>query len=314
MCVSIGPTVFAKTIHGTYESGDGRHVTYYQNTVGAPASSAHAGKTASGPSRGRPGWNRDNWDFGDAPRGNALIIPLLGDFKTIKPVYLSRAKQVLKDIQEALTPKTRSLGGPMSFGVPFASKGVMTIEYDVYTIKVAERASLIPGAVEEVSPEKRPPLNQSLFDAFQKWYDAPIAVACFDPRKAGEAAPVAFSYIPFDSEVLFLYTLDGHDGSLPDFNAKVAVDHTLFAGSYHNEVDRRGPGEPVHYSDEISPELARQLPKKVCGAIVNRSMINGDVVLRASDVRKGIFKGLRALPPGAQTDPSRPKEFITSDF
>ncbi len=71
---------------------------------------------------------------------------------------------------------------------------------------------------------------------------------------------------------------------------------------------------PVYYRDAhsapgIAPGIAELLPKAVMGKVLRGDMINGDIIFRRSDLAAGEFKGLRALPPGAEQNGSA-AEFI----
>ncbi|MBY0359633.1 MAG: hypothetical protein K2W82_16630 [Candidatus Obscuribacterales bacterium] len=323
MCISIGPTSFSKTIHGAFEvrlGGQDRHAVFYQNTVGAPPQrqarriEPPAKFTEQGPRR-RPAWAQQgtpsNWAgpaSSNDPRGNALVIPLLGERESIQLIDLRNNRSCLKNIAEAVKPRSRGDLKSFSFSMN-VSKGVEVIEYDVYTVLLADHPTFIPEAVAQLPANKRPPLNAALFEALGRYYDSPIAVCCFDPEKAGEAAPVGFHYVPFDPEHLFLYTLDGHDGELPNLNAPVKLDHTLFVGSC-NRVQRSGAYVSVGYDESRSGAMGSLLLDSVMGTEVNREYLNGDVVFDLKEVRQGIFRGRRVLPPGAPADPSRKQEVI----
>lgn len=328
MCVSMGPIEFSNTIHGIFEvnvGGQVQHVVFYQNTVAKakakalPAGSPpqqFIGQPAGATSR-RPAWASQpggaaNWQLTEPATGNALIIPLLGDFSTVKLVDLSNNKSALKDIAEALTPRGRGAVSKsmLSFGDLGGMRGeVQVLDYDIYTIVIAECAGDIPRAVQAVPARKRPKAVQSIFDAFEAGYGTPIAVCCFDPEEGGEAAPVAFRYVPYDVDHLFLYTLDGHDGNAPDYNAQVKLDHTLFVGSYLMQG-----GLHIGYSEPIANELKPYMPTRIVGGVFSSTHQNGDVVFDAAEVRKGVFNGLRALPPGAPAQPGRRREFITLSY
>lgn len=325
MCISIGPTSFSKTIHGAFEvhvGGVDRHAVYYQNTIGAPPQRQ---RRSIAPPTGtprqflgrRPAWAQQgapsNWadpTSSNDPRGNALVIPLLGERETIELIDLRTNRSCLKNIAEAVKPQSRGLKS-LSFSLG-ATKGVEVIEYDVYTVLLADHPTFISEAVAQLPANKRPPLNPALFEALGRYYDSPIAVCCFDPEKAGEAAPVGFHYVPFDPDHLFLYTLDGHDGELPNLKVPVKLDHTLFVGScYRAGGHGTGAYVQVNYDEARSLPMSSLLLDSVMGTEVNNEYLNGDVIFSVKEVRAGIFRGRRVLPPGAPADPGRKQEVIT---
>src|SRR5262249_34681280 len=98
---------------------------------------------------------------------------------------------------------------------------------------------------------------------------------------------------------------DGHNGDVPELDAQVERDHTVFVGS-----DALVNGHDVFWQDEIPAELKPYLPARVLGKTLSTRTINGDLVFQAKDVRQGNFKGLMALPPYAPKSANRPKHFV----
>lgn len=325
MCLTLhGGTSLSATIHGIFEvlRGDTlKHAVFYQNKLAPTTRLRPHVVSAPSPRRpivlhndrfgaGAPAWASGGtvpgWDFGqpqaatsdNEPRGNALVIPLLGAFDSIELIDLSRNKQCLRDIAKTFEPRGRGaskgfdfLGGERTLG------RVQVLEYDIYTIVIAERASDIPQAVQQVPANKRPPLSQEVFDSLDKGYASPIAVCCFDPTAAGDAAPVGFLYTPFRPDFMFLYTLDGHDGKAPDLNARITLDHTLFVGS-HTHGMMSGIGSVIDYTEPVPRDLEGILLGRAMGCRVTDTYLNGDFVFRTEDVRKGLFNGVRTVPPG----------------
>lgn len=315
MCISIRPTEFGKTITGIYEAPGGWHVEFYQNTVGRPAPATRrrgAGLLSAEP-LGAPGnWADDapsavaipdNW-LDDEPRGNALVMPIFGDWDSIE--LLSGMKSVpnaLKDIRTALQPISKSLSFSLGGSRGARSADVVIEQYDVYTIVRASSPKLIPEAVKALPANVRPPINQPQFDALDLWYRinniaVPFAVCCFAEESAREAKPIAFKYRPLVPGFFSIYTLDEHEGGVPKLDAEVDLDHNVFVGSYRMAENA---GNPVHYSDNIPADLRPYLPTQVIGAAFEKGtrLVNGDIVISVEDVVAGRFNAYRALPPGA---------------
>lgn len=320
MCVSLRPAELSDTIVGTFEGQDGRRYLAYQNTArslvgggGAatsrkPAQTRRGSSGSRGSSRGRtiaprrPG----NWSFEDAETpalpstGNAMILPIPDALANISVIDTKTCPDFLKDIRTALTPVSRGFPAKRGGG-GFGADAVRIIQSGVYTVVLSESAAQIAAALKggAVAAEKRPQLDQDILDAYEDWYpDWSIAVCCFSNTDAKRANPLLFSFDPSrqDSEDYFYVpTLDAHDGKRPDLNAEVAVDHCIFVA-----VDGMSGGVPVSYADNAAPGIAAQLPDQVIGKTVKGRYVNGDVVFQRSDLEKGRFRGLRALPPGAE--------------
>lgn len=304
MCISLAPVQFGKTVTGMHEAEDGSHVVFYQNVVGAPTAKPASSTTRGGRRRSAsaakgaalPG----NWQVASKARGNALVIPLVtGDFGSVELLRgTAETPDLLRDIRRTLLPPQRRSRGSRSFGSD--SKGAVVIEqFDIYTIVRAENASAIPNAVKAVEARKRPPLNQELFDALESWYGCPFAVACFNTDDdQGESKPIAFKYQPLYPDVFMIYTLDGHDGGVPDLNAQVELDHTVFASTWRSKADA---GKTVRYSDDIPAELKPYVPERVVGRSLpaGTTMVNGDILVPIDSVAAGQFEAYRVLPPNA---------------
>lgn len=326
MCVSLQPAHFSDTIVGVFEDRTGRRYLAYQNTaanlVTRPAKPESTFLTRSGPANSaavpaahqtRSGAGKaDNWSFETAslpaalptitaPTGNALILPIADDMANIEVIDTSSCPKFLKDIRSAIMPRTRGdSDGLLSFST--RSKSVRIIEFDIYTIVIAENAGAIAKAIQSdaVSPSRRPALNPEIIEAYTRWYPGwAIAVCCFDNNEAQEGKPLLFSYEPSkqDPEYFFVPTLDSHDGKVPNLTGAVEVDHTIFVATADMK-DSLGPS--VYYSDDIAPTILERLPRKVVGKQLRGSLRNGDIVFRRSDLAAGQFRGLRALPPGAE--------------
>ncbi len=308
MCLSIAPVKFGKTITGLYEADDNTHVIFYQNAIGAtrlPISRSRRSPVLSltAPRGGTAKKELPkNWGSGkagsDAANGNALVIPLMTDnFDSVRLLReTAKTPSLLTDIRTVVQPVSR---GVLRKGIPFGTKGTDQVrieQFDIYTLVTASRASLIPDAVKAVPSNKRPPLNQAIFEKLEEWYDCPFVVACFDNAQAGESKPIAYAFEPRYPGQFLIYTLDGHDGTVPNLDETVTLDHAIFAGSY-----RSSKGRPVNYRDTIPAALKKYVPTHVVGDAfpVGTKLINGDILVHVDDVIEGNWAPLRVLPPNA---------------
>lgn len=242
--------------------------------------------------------------------GNCLIIPLQGSWESIHLLNTADTPSLLSDIE-------RDLGRPMvagsmeitgSWGAPAASsKRMVFLKFDIYDIVIAECASDIGKVIEQVDPAKRPQVNSEVFDAFEKWYQSPVAVCCFNSNEQGEAKPIAFAFQPSNPEKLSVYTLDAHDGKAPDPKAAVQLDHSVFVGSFLTPKEYTSR---VNYSDVIPDHLAPYLLHNVMGTQLQDYMANGDIVFDVAKVRQGYFQGKRELPPFAPSIPNSAPRII----
>lgn len=319
MCISVAPAAFGQTITGIHEAPDGSHVVYYQNVVGSPRGSS--GFVSSTRSSAPFNWlvpekagqsapqMPSNWEITDEPRGNALVIPLVtGDFGSVELLRgTGQTPRLLADIRKVLpAPLTRGIPNlSMAISLDTEKSMVVIEQFDIYTIVRAERASAIPQAVSMVDARRRPPLNAELFETLERWYDCPFAVACFNPADQGESKPIAFRYEPKYREVFMIYTMDAHDGGVPDLNARVGLDHTVFASTHDG---RRG--KEVRYTDSISTELRPYVPSHVVGRSMpeGTELLNGDILVSVESVRAGEFEAYRVLPPNA---PARKPQLLS---
>lgn len=280
MCVTMARAWLASTVLYAAEvdaGGERVHVLGYQNKV--------ANKTSPlARLMGKGG-------------GNAMILPFPaepGSMTRENVLDTEHCPNILQDMKRALEPMPRGRGltdAPHS-GAP----AVQVFTTGIYTVVLARDARAIPKALGRVPAEKRPGLNPQLFDAYAIWYpDWTIALCCFNNRQAALATPMLWWYRPREPDRLFAPALDCHTGAVPDLGAKVMVDHVVAFAS--PELGERG--EPVRYQDAIPPAVAPYLCGRVIGEGFHKRMPNGDFVCRVADVRRGLFKPQRALPPAA---------------
>jgi hypothetical protein len=227
--------------------------------------------------------------------GNCLIVPILGEWDSIRLLNTSSAPSILEDISNSLLRP--SFGAhPLPAPTGAFGGGIVFLQFDIYDIVLAQRASDIQRVLPQIAIEKRPKINDAVFEMFDRWYNCPLAICCFNQAASGKAKPLAFAFEPLYPDKLIVYTLDGHDGSVPALTKTVQLDHSIFVGSY---LMRANSCANVEYSDQVSSDLRPYLLDKVLGVDINVSMENGDVMFSTEAVRRGQFQGLRSLPPFA---------------
>ncbi|MBY0359723.1 MAG: hypothetical protein K2W82_17100 [Candidatus Obscuribacterales bacterium] len=314
MCVSLRPAHFSKTKGLTAEAKMGRktvHLLGYQNTVANTAGDSRSSPThrrqMTGPSRRRGGAADFGWD--DAPvkvksddsNGNAMLLPIPakpGTMSEDNVLDTSSAPNFLKNMETAISPRMRTLGGIRRGGRGADSmKKAIVFDHDIYTVVLASTPAQIAKALKQVPEHRRPPLNKEMFDAYAKWYKGwTFAFCCFDTVDEANAKPLLWWYEPSRPEFLFFPALDGHDGNVPNLQAEVTVDHALMVGC----TSDLKLGSTVDYTDAgMSAQLRTLLPRQVLGHQYNQKLPNGDFLFRVEDVRNSEFKPSRALPPGA---------------
>jgi hypothetical protein len=290
MCVSLAPANFSKTKGLAAETKRGRkivHLLGYQNTVGNPVH-RHGGRRSGGYSR-------------PAGVGNAMFLPIPakpGTMTEENVLDTSACPNILKDMERAiLPPPSRGggrRGGSLGKGLP---DSVRVFDHDIYTVVLASRAEDIPAALALVPEHKRPALNQSIFDAYARWYPGwTFALCCFNTEQEADAKPLLWWYEPLNKDLLFFPALDAHDGNAPDLRANVRVDHAIMVSS-HRMVE--GAGREVYYSDSVPAKLSALLPKQVIGRQHDQTMPQGDFVISVKSVREGTLDLRRALPKKA---------------
>jgi hypothetical protein len=328
MCISASSAIFSKTITGTWEvSVDSKikHVIWYQNRVGetekqTPESFEKSveqwiylqGDWFKGNTTGlrfsQLAVQEAKWRMaGGAPRrltdlvdeqgGNCLIIPLMGSWESIYLLNTADTPSILSDIATALR---RPDDQPLSLG-PDTSRGgahdrMVFLQFDVYDIVIAERASRIADVIGQIQTEKRPNVDSKVFAVLEDWYRCPVALCCFKKSEAAEAKPISFAFEPTNPDRLVVYTLDGHDGGPPDPSARVKLDHTIFVGSHCTPIKH---ATPIKYADKIPDHLRPYVLDHAMGLPLSLELINGDIVFDTAAVREGYFKGERLMPPFA---------------
>jgi hypothetical protein len=276
MCCSLHPANFSETLLYAAETelkGTLVHVLGYQN---------QAENLTTGP--------------------NAMLLPIPA--KTPmghgNAVDMRAAKNVLKDYQTAITPRTRSMSFSKGMRSDYDSLDeVQVFDHGSYTIALSQDASAIPGALDRVPVEKRPPGNQAIFDAYAKLYpDWSFALCCWDGSVKAE--PMLWWYEPKDTDSLFLPTLDAHDGRPPKVGHRVDVDHTVLVGSLLRPSGYNVWFTDFHGEKVTNDLLAPFLATRIVGKQIDQTMPNGDFRYPLDKLKTGQGGSVvRVPPPGA---------------
>ncbi len=240
---------------------------------------------------------------------NAMILPF-PSFKEMGPENCLETKDLkwmMKNMADAVQPpiqefsKSRRSMGSVRLG----SSRVITFESGAYTVVLADDAISIPAALDKVPEQRRPQINEEIFEAYSKWYpEWPIALCCFDSRQEVANDPMIWWYEPTDKETLFAPALDAHLGRAPDLSQKVAVDHTVIFGS--TETPR---GATVRFNKAVPSHIYPFIPNRVVGKSFKTVMSNGDFTVpleRLTNISarnsSADVKISRSLPPGAMSN------------
>lgn len=240
MCVTAAPAALASTVVYAHCLPSGRHVLGYANTA---------------------------INLSDGPNMMLLHVPT----SSLHPdalVDTSNAPNVLNDMVTALRPRS------LSRATMGASGGsVYVIAYGIYTVVMADQASLIPSALHQVPPSRRPRIDQRQLDLLdwydQLWPDWSFMACCFNNRDARRATPILLSYDPLWPGLLFAPGIDCHTGGIPDLDSHVHRDHWVIWGDPN--------GSPVSY--DLTPQggdVRSLLADRVTGQLLFGAMPNVD--------------------------------------
>ena len=271
MCISTGEAEFSGTmvycgrqhhpVHGLI------HVMGYQNT---------AVNLAGGP--------------------NAMLLHLPTRHLTPRN-FLSagRTGDVLRRMVAAVEPLTAEVEDMvwMSAEPP----PVQVFDHDVYTVLLAADPTMIPAALHQVPPHRRPNLAPDLLHFCAEHFpDHTIAVCCFDNADAQHAKPLLLWYSPIDPDQLTVPALDSHTGAAPDLDATVPVDHWVLLSTDQAPSDW---GEPVDYPKNMRHSLRSFLPTNVVGRHYGQGQVlpNGDFTISHRDLLTGDLDRITRLQP-----------------
>jgi hypothetical protein len=174
-----------------------------------------------------------------------------------------------------------------------AAVDVQVFEHDIYTMVLAPDATVLPSALHQVPPRKRPHLDPELLAFYSDHYPRhSMSLCCFDNAEAQRAKPLLLWYSPTEPDLLVAPALDCHTGGVPSFDVPVQADHRVAFGT-----DAAGPdwGYPIDYSPGMRRKLRQFLPDAVIGDVFHGLLPNGDFAITHDDVLAENFDGVHRL-------------------
>jgi hypothetical protein len=295
MCI----TAYAAQLSGTQivlgELADQTRYIIYKNNV-SPVS----GKEQP------PLENKDGWQT----FRNMMFWPVPGTFDTIQPVETKNLGSCLDDIEQALTPRTRSVVG--SRGISGGSGRVKIIETELYTLVIAENPNNIPAALDTNQMRIEGPSGagySTVLGTFAELYKSmPVAMMLFKNEEAASGAVlITYRSLPHLQEYYFAPTLDGH-GEL-DLGEWVDTDHMIAIKT------PAGKGQKVNYRSlsSVNTEARPYLPENVIGGKFQLALPNGDFWFqRKSVLDHGALCGMR-WAPGSYDQNDDTRWFLTGE-
>lgn len=274
MCVTMGPADLGKTKiymgEATHPQHGYLHVLGYQNQ----------------PINQRP----------NAQGGNAMLLhvpadePLMGG--NLIDMGDDRWLEALCEVMDRRNFEPARRGVSRSISPP----PVMVIEHGIYHVVLASVPTLIPDALEQVPAEKRPVLNQEIFE----WYAqhlprTNVVLACFNKRDATRdtqnretAPPIWLWYHPHDPRWLTAPGIDAHDGSPPDLRARVEVDSSIVIGTQQGHLKIGVGFEHIRERKVVPPAFEAFVPGRLRAGDFRAPHQNGDYLIDLTRVGEEI--------------------------
>jgi hypothetical protein len=157
----------------------------------------------------------------------------------------------------------------------------------MYTVGLAKGFNGVRDFLESLSEEKRPVVSEELKKFFEEKYAGwSFAVCVFDSNKAIDAQPIAFEYKPFENNLIYFPTMDGHDGGAPDENESVRTDHTFIYEHTGTMQRDKFIKEFVSLDAEV-PEFLQD--KKYRATLLKGHHKNGDTFIDANKMKDSDF-------------------------
>lgn len=230
-----------------------------------------------------------NEAVGHGPNAMVLPIPSIEPMGPDNVVDTKKYPRFLNDIVDST--KIQRLGKSRSDARAVAgqyfSLEAQVFESGSYTIVLADRTGQIPEALKRVSEDRRPEVSTRFLLGFSKLYhNHKIMICCWNGNVKAE--PMLCWYVPTDRDVLFIPTMDAHNGDAPNINAIVYTDHIVTVGS---AIKPTAAGKvKIRYNDTVPEDIANLLPQSARGLGLPSSMLNGDCFVKTSMV------GIDTLP------------------
>lgn len=241
--------------------------------------------------------------------GNCMIfaIPAISGSK-VEIIDMTDHHDLLDDYAKLFQERSRG----DSFGVKgllsLSDRSIEIVERGSYTVVIASQASDIPAALALVKPEKRPRVNQALFDGLDSLYGAweaeggkRFVIACWAGDIDPEPILLHYRPIPSFEGKHVLPGLDAHDGGVPVPGELVETDHTIIVG-LDDDNNEAYPKDADWDLRKVPADLRAKLPRLVIGRKVNDDLPNGDWVIPKDVTNVTLRRHLqeRVMPPGAK--------------
>lgn len=261
MCITINHAKLSKTKILSLALENGNHFISYSNSV----------KNLSG-------------------KPNAMILPIPG--RTYPELFHNT--ESYKDFMDEIIEKCDLIENYMGIqSKGMRSRGIDTelsfesFQLGMYSVGLSKNFQGIREFLNQLSEEKRPVISESLKEFFEEKYAGwSFAVCVFDSDQAIDTQPIAFEYEPFNYGFLYYPTMDGHDGSAPDLNAMVDVDHT-FIYEHIGKMTEKYYKTHVTLDAKVPYFLQDRKYRKVFSKGKAR---NGDTFVKHFDMREINFK------------------------
>ncbi len=208
----------------------------------------------------------------------AMLLPIPSDSPLTEDNFIDTSdfSDFLEDITQASKVHSRMLLGDntRSFSLSLSDDDALVVDRGDVTYVYAASFAGVVIALGRVREDRRPTFTQAFIDGCTALYNNPIAIACW----AGSAKmqPLMVWYVPSDSEIFRLPTMDSHDGAAPR-QIKVDTDHNLSVSAGEKN------GYVVKYSDLIPGNVRGLLPARVHGTKFEYKMDNGDCFVNVDD-------------------------------
>jgi hypothetical protein len=168
-----------------------------------------------------------------------------------------------------------------------------------YDVVIAPSARSIATVIGQVDEAKRPQLNNELYGQLDLLYPGfTFVLFCFSEDDKAKSGCAVVKYQPRTGleHLLYLPGLDGHNGKVE--TGEVELNNTLVVGSYR--MDANAFPREVSFTDPGLKQAHPYFLDRVIGKIIPKGTMapQGDFLFKLDDVRKGIFRAKRQLPPG----------------
>lgn len=239
--------------------------------------------------------------------GNAMLFALPASPGTVSAANLiavSDYPSFMQDYARAVSPQVLSDGmrrGGMrgTLGGAKSVEVVKNFDKGTYDVVIAGSAKAIATAIDQIDPAKRPIVNSELYAQLDKLYPKwTFVLFCFAEESASKAGCAMVRYKPMKKyeHLLYLPGLDGHNGAVE--TGQVALDHTLVVGSF--AMSKSASAREVQFRDVKFTQDLPFMPTRVIGKVIPAGTMapQGDFLFKLDELRAGIFRARRALPPG----------------